>query len=711
MKRFPRRPRGLVKKARALAARQFEQMSKIGLPNASNPVYVAWLRNQSMLEMADKLARRYSGTGAMWQNPYGIPRPQRALQQSSVWYTAYPLSLMTGSGESMIGSLASDELWKAFRQVGITGIHTGPMKIAGGIEGWKFTPSVDGHFDRIGNSIDQVLGTEADFVDLIGTARRNGAIVIDDIVPGHTGKGADFRLAEMNHSQYPGIYHMVNIKREDWEILPHVPKGKDSVNATPELERELKNRGYIIGRLQRVIFFEPDVKETNWSVTGPIRGVDGVTRRWVYLHYFWDGQPTLNWLDPSFAAMRLVIGDAVHSLDVLGTRGLRLDANGFLGAEISEGSDYAWSEGHPLSLAANQIIASTVRKLGGFTFQEVNLSIDDIKSTSTYGADLSYDFITRPAYHHALATGDTEFLKLMIQESLRLGVQPASLVHALQNHDELTYELVHLWTTHADDRYTFRGQSKTGAELRDIIRSELRDAIVSSCGYNKLFTENGIACTMASMIAAIRGNETTDNLSGEEISMIRRAHLLLAMFNAWQPGVFAVSGWDLVGALTLPDASVSAMISAGDTRWINRGAYDLTGRSAGDESASGMPRARSLYGSLPAQLDDPESFASCLRGILAVRTRLGVDQAVQLGVADSDAAILALVHRLTDNRLQITVLNFTGQPFSGRVASDFFPPGAKLVDESNDTALGKVSSAKDFVVDLEAYGGKCIVIG
>ncbi len=66
-------------------------------------------------------------------------------------------------------------------------------------------------------------------------------------------------------------------------------------------------------------------------------GVDGVDRRWVYLHYFKEGQPSLNWLDPSFAAQRLVIGDALHSLGVLGARMLRLDANGFLGVEMRPG--------------------------------------------------------------------------------------------------------------------------------------------------------------------------------------------------------------------------------------------------------------------------------------------------------------------------------------------------------------------------------------
>ena len=84
-----------------------------------------------------------------------------------------------------------------------------------------------------------------------------------------------------------------------------------------------------------MIFYAEGVKETNWSATAPVVGTDGVERRWVYLHYFKEGQPSINWLDPSFAGMRLVIGDALHSLADLGSSALRLDANGFLGVEKS----------------------------------------------------------------------------------------------------------------------------------------------------------------------------------------------------------------------------------------------------------------------------------------------------------------------------------------------------------------------------------------
>src|SRR6202012_6065379 len=195
---------------------------------------------------------------------------------------------------------------------------------------------------------------------------------------------------------------------------------------------------------------------------------------------------------------RLVIGDALHSLADLGSGALRLDANGFLGIEKSAEDRPALSEGPPLSEAANQLISSMIRKMGGFSFQELNLTMDDIKTMGESGADLSYDFVNRPAYHHALAMGDTEFLRLTMNQALSLGIDSASLVHALQNHDELTHELVHFATRHREDVFTYAGQELTGGELAIRIRGELTAAItVPDRRYNRPFPTNGIACTTA----------------------------------------------------------------------------------------------------------------------------------------------------------------------------------------------------------------------
>jgi trehalose synthase len=630
---YPARPKALRPVARR--RQYFANAPSLEL-DGLNKTYVEWLRNQAMLGDANVMARQLSGQASMWQHSFAHPNPRAAVERASVWFTAYPLSYMTTPGQSFLGALGDPELWKTFREIGIRAIHTGPVKKAGGLEGWRETPSVDGHFDRISMAIDPLFGSEDEFRRMCEVAGEHDGTIIDDIVPGHTGKGADFRLAEMNYRDYPGIYHMIDIPESDWHLLPDVPPGEDSVNISPDAELALQQAGYIIGRLQRVIFYEPGVKETNWSATRAIVDTTGQKRRWVYLHYFKAGQPSINWLDPTFSGMRLVVGDALHSLLDLGTGALRLDANGFLGVEKSAEEQPGWSEGHPLSEAANKLIGSMVRKVGGFSFQELNLTIDDIKATSETGPDLSYDFITRPGYHYALVTQDTEFLRLTLRLAMEIGVDQASLVHALQNHDELTYELVHFATRHKDDVFQLAGSELTGAELTEHVQDTLRNALTGeNAPYNAVFTTNGIACTTVSVITAALGIKDISSLTAEQIDTVREAHLLLAMYNALQPGVFALSGWDMVGITTLDRAQVRELTSQGDTRWINRGAHDLMGTNAeATLSASGMPRARSLYGPLPEQLKDEGSFARRLQKILQVREEWGIATGVLLDIPE-----------------------------------------------------------------------------
>jgi trehalose synthase len=669
--------------------------------------YIEWLVEQSMLQNAKRLATRYAGQARLWQQPYAETRPRAASTLASAWFTAYPAAIVTREGESVLQTLGDDQLWKALSAIGIQGLHTGPMKLAGGVRGREHTPTIDGSFDRISFSIDPAFGTEEDFVALSRAAAARNAVVIDDIVPAHTGKGADFRLATLNYGDYPGLYHMVEIHKEDWPLLPEVPEGRETINLAPATVDLLRDKGYIVGQLQRVIFFEPGVKETDWSATDVIVGVDGIARRWVYLHYFKEGQPSLNWLDPTFAAQRMIIGDALHSLDELGARILRLDANGFLGVERRLHGP-AWSEGHPLSLVGNRLIGGMVRKAGGFSFQELNLTVDDIASMSHGGADLSYDFITRPAYHHALVTGDTQFLRLMLRTMHEYGIDPASLIHALQNHDELTLELVHFWTLHANDTYTIDGQNWPGAILRDHLRTTMYDRLTGeNAPYNLRFVTNGVACTTVSMIAAALGIRDLEQLSQEQKQQIQRIHLLLVMYNAFQPGVFALSGWDLVGALPLPPAAVESLIVDGDTRWIERGAYDLVNvNPAAPTSQAGIPRAATLYGPIDEQLKRPDSFASQLQRLLAVRQSYGIYASRQTLIPDvASPGLLVMVHELPDARnTQVTALNFGPEPLVETVVLPNVRPGP-VVDMINETVEGDLSESGELAIRLEGYEG------
>jgi trehalose synthase len=669
--------------------------------------YIQWLVDQSMLHTAKQRAKLYAGQARMWQRPYAQARPRDASAIASVWFTAYPASIVTREEGSVLQALGDETLWHALSEIGIQGIHNGPLKLSGGLRGRERTPSVDGNFDRMSFDIDPELGTDADMIQLSRMAAAHNAVVIDDAIPSHTGKGADFRLAEMAYADYPGLYHMVEIKEEDWGLLPEVAAGRDAVNLTPEVCDILKDKHYIVGQLQRVIFFEPGVKETDWSATPVVVGVDGKSRRWVYLHYFKEGQPSLNWLDPTFAAQQMIIGDALHSIDVMGARILRLDANGFLGVERrAEGP--AWSESHPLSVNGNQLLGGAIRKAGGFSFQELNLTIDDIASMSHGGADLSYDFITRPAYQHALLLGNTEFLRLMLRQVHAFGIDPASLIHALQNHDELTLELVHFWTLHAHDTYLYQGQTFPGNILREHIREEMYERLAGEhAPYNLKFVTNGVSCTTASIITAALGIRDLEAITEQDIKQIQHIHLLLVMYNAMQPGVFALSGWDLVGALTLPAEQVAHLMEDGDTRWIHRGAYDLVGLDPTAEfSAGNMPRPKTLYGNLVDQLQRPDSFASQLKKILAVRRAYDIAASKQILIPDvQHPGLLLMVHELPAGKgTQITALNFSNEP----IVETLHLPGiaaGPVVDIINERVEGDLTEAGEFTITLDPYEG------
>lgn len=325
---------------------------------------------------------------------------------------------------------------------------------------------------------------------------------------------------------------------------------------------------------------------------------------------------------------------------------------------------------------------------------------------------MSYDFISRPAYQHALATGDTEFLRLTLRTTLELGVDPASLVHALQNHDELTYELVHWSTGHRDDVYTFKGEEITGETLGETIRRNLTERLTGqNAPYNQIFTTNGIACTTANVITATLGITDLDRI--DDIDRIRRTHLLLAMFNALQPGVFALSGWDLCGMLTPPPAAVGELIQGGDTRWIHRGAHDLMGVNPhATRSRAGMPQGRSLYGSVPEQLADESSFLRQLQAILRVRSYYGIATSRQVDIPEvSHHGMLVMVHQLADQRQhQLTVLNFANEHIVGAVRSEALRPASRVSDMFDGSAFATVDDQHSFVVEMPPHHGMALLV-
>jgi trehalose synthase len=682
--------------------------------------YFTFLEQQSLLFQADQEAQKVSGNGVQWRNNYGVPEPDQLVKTASVWVLYYPGSVIPKPGMSVIGTWADPQLWDTFKDIGIQLMHTNPVKRAGGIKGTDYTPTIDGWFDPISLQIDPQLGTDDEYRQLVLVAGQRGAIIADDLVPLHTGLGPDFRLAERAYKDYPGLYTMVEINQADWGLLPKVDDPWGTVLVPRDAAVMLRQKGYIPGLIASADAASGANEWSGWSATPELAGVDGKTHRMVYLHVFKPAQPVLNWLDPTYASRRVQYGITIRNFVDFGSKVLRLDAAPFLGIEPNPNDVTASVYETPLSYVGTDDLAFMCRKLGGWTFQELNVPIEQLKDYAKNGPDLSYDFFTRAQVLHPLITGDVLPLRVAHSLLLKLGANPGAMIHDLQNHDEITYQLIDLGSR---DDIDFEGQHINGKQLKDQILKEMRAREDGdNAPYNNLYrpVQDGIATTFAGFIAPALGVQDPYNALPEQVALIQRGHILVAHANAMQPGVFAISAWDLVGALPIPKASVADRTQDGDWRWINRGGVDLLGANPGtDRSVIGLPRAKALYGSLPDQLKSPNSFASQLKQMLAARKQYRIAESKTLAVPNvGNPAVCVLVMQLPDSKnLAVTALNYARTDWSididlnqvsGVQASSIAGQMAHDIVANQDVAT--VSNTGRLTMKVDSLSGRTVVV-
>jgi trehalose synthase len=439
----------------------------------------------------------------------------------------------------------------------------------------------------------------------------------------------------------------------------------------------------------------------------------------VYAHVFKPRQPLYNWLDPSYAARRLNFSDLANNILNRGVPILRLDANTFLGLEPRDDSSMATIFLSPLARVATTDIAMAARKMSGYTYQEFAGPLATLKEFAPEGADMSYDFFTRAQALYALIDGDALPLRLAHHFLLEAGIPSNTLVHDLQNHDEITFQMFELGS-HGD--FDFEGETLNGEDLKEDILDTMRST-VGSMSYNHLYRpgEDGVATTYAGFIAPALGIDDPYDASTEDIELIRRGHLLVAHANAMIPGIFSFSEWDAVGALPIPlDEIPENLTAGGDVRWVNRGGVDLMGTSSRTTAVIfELPEAQTLYGPLPEQLEAPDSFMSRLQAMLAAREEYGIKDATMNAVPPvEDTAVAVLVMTLPDSSLAITALNYGRAATSATVDLTQVPPGYSAeefaglvaVDAITGDDVGAVSDAGSLEFELEELQGRTIVV-
>ncbi len=274
------------------------------------------------------------------------------------------------------------------------------------------------------------------------------------------------------------------------------------------------------------------------------------------------------------------------------------------------------------------------------------------------------DTLTRPALLHAMIAEDAEALKLMYRLFLQEGIEIKRLVHTLQPFDAFTCD----WSEfllHPKKKYEYYEEILTGEALRMRLLKE----DVARIGEKSEATWPTL-CMSALGIQDLEANR-------EEIT---KAHLLLSLFYAMQPGVFSFSASDLLGAL-------------------KHETIDLM-----------KPNENTLYASLPGQLKNPKSFAMQLRNILAVRRDNELESGELIAIPETtNRGVILLLHRLRKSgMLQLLAVNFSRSPAQETLELPSLRR-TTAIDLMTGLAEKKPIDSASIRIDLPPLSGKAIL--
>ncbi len=127
-------------------------------------------------------------------------------------------------------------------------------------------------------------------------------------------------------------------------------------------------------------------------------------------------------------------------------------------------------------------------------------------------------------------------------------------------------------------------------------------------------------------------------------------------------------------------------------------------------SRGNIPRAKELYGSLPEQLKDPDSFASRIKNMLVIREKYGIALAKRIEIPEvQNKGVVIMVHKLPrSNEVEITALNFGRDKAEENLKLDILSSMTGC-DVLNKGPKIKIPGSGELPIELGALEGKVLV--
>lgn len=601
----------------ACTAAQRHKPMPVPSPNLPrpDPGHIQWLERQSMLGNAQELSQQVSGTDLLWRNSASLRRLPLLQSAAPHWLDVNPHALT--DGQSVLRTLASPDFLTFLKEAGYQGIFFAPTGETDAV--WSARPvAVDN--DVEGENVVSLrlapnLGNDKDFNSLVNALEAAHVQLGGDLPPAATGLGPDFMLQARKASRFDGVYAMLSIPREDWDVLPVTAGEWACLPLGDSAVKTLRQRGVLPERLRRDALYWG--APAGWAVTGEVRGVDGQTRRWAYRYVGSSQRPVLLWQDPSAQARRIWSAAIIRhtGLQRQTLAGFRLE--GLMGLDTlpADGAD------KPAALAAAPLpealatMSGEVHRYGGWSLQDDILPPSLTRTVLDAGVDFTRDNSTCALAAQALLSGDATPLAAALRASVADNVDHSRLARGVRCGSSTVWR-------------PLPGQSAGREQGRFRQKTSNFDL------------DRG--ASVASLAARALGLDSA-HVAEHQAAMCSTCLLLLG-WRIGLPGLTFLSPQDLVGAL---DSAAAPNVRV--PLW--------------EESPLSVGRAASMaFGSLAAQWAQEDSFARQIARLLHVRHATGLAQGRLVRIVTGPPGCLAVWSALPQGGYWGLFANFSPKP-------------------------------------------------
>lgn len=334
--------------------------------------YLHWLEKESLLGKSSGLVAQVSQSGRLWLNSSRGKREDMLLSAAPNWLL-FRVQEGTRQYFKMAESMLSD-----LEGYGISGIYLSGI-----------TDIEDIWISKKGEEVEKVIGNDdTQLAAFIEKAENFNIQTGSTLVGASTARGPDFILQARQAGGHQGLYAMLEVPRPFWARLPESDNEWDATILNMEAINFFAAESLIPEALASD--YNKWGSPTGWASTGPVKGMDGQSRRWIYRYEQKPEKPVFLWQDPSGAARQIFSAAIINRTGLMGQTLTGLDLNAFIGLEPADKEKGSLEP----ALGASSELAAQIHRYGGWAIFIGALPVEGIKKILDGGCDFCLDMHT-----------------------------------------------------------------------------------------------------------------------------------------------------------------------------------------------------------------------------------------------------------------------------------------------------------------------------